>query len=357
MKRVLLYFLLTGVLSTCVAVAQDDAVDKELTQFADSIGKQLQKTGIKKVAVFDLTDLEGSVLGLGKFIAEQTIVNLASGTNSFSVVDRTHLTTILSEHNLSISGLIQPDNVKKFGKFSGVDVIVLGTMTPLKQSVRITAKIISTETADILGAAKGQITKTDEISKLLGQITARPSTNAIVPLSVTNTVENPSTSPRIRESPPIRAVAPIEKNSKQIDELLLKIESLKMSGDQYGATLRATVIFVNRSFTNPIGIGLFSISNTHPESKIYNDRGDIFEIYHTDISGIPMAFSTQDLMEVKPDGVAETTLQYHIHWNNQGGNYSPYRFEAVVLIGDGPSGRYGNVRKLHYIIDVPTASQ
>jgi TolB-like protein len=357
MKRVLLHFLLAIAFSTCVAIAQDDAVDKELTQFADSIGKQLQKSGIKKVAVFDLTDLEGSVLGLGKFIAEQTIVNLASGTNSFSVVDRTHLTTILSEHNLSISGLIQPDNVKKFGKFSGVDVIVLGTMTPLKQTVRITAKIISTETADILGAAKGQITKTDEISKLLGQVIARTNTNAAASHNGTNVTENPQSSQKTKELPPMRAVAPIEKNSKQIAELLVKIESLKMSGDQYSATLRATVIFVNRSSDTPIGIGLFSVSNTHPESRIHNDRGDLFEIYHTDISGIPMAFSDRDLMEVKPDGVAEASLQYHIRWLNQGGNYGPYRFEAEVLIGDGPPGRYGNVRKLHYIIDVPTASQ
>src|SRR6185369_7561001 len=84
-------------------------------------------------------------------------------------IDRANLKRILDENKLTISGLIDPDNAKKLGKISGVDAFVLGSVTVLKNDVQLTAKIIDTDTAEILGAGKARVSKDDEMTQLLGR--------------------------------------------------------------------------------------------------------------------------------------------------------------------------------------------
>jgi len=69
--------------------------------------------GKKKVTVLDFTDLQGGASELGKYIAEQLTVNLVMGKREFSVLDRANLKSILAEHKLTSTGLVDPENAKK----------------------------------------------------------------------------------------------------------------------------------------------------------------------------------------------------------------------------------------------------
>ncbi|MDQ7838693.1 MAG: FlgO family outer membrane protein [Thermodesulfobacteriota bacterium] len=145
------------------------AYEKEIKSISSTIAASISKSGKKTIAVVDFTDLQGNVTELGRFLAEELSVDLTTVAQGFEVIDRTHLKTILAEHKLSISGLIDPNTVKKLGQIAEVDAIITGSITPFGDSIRATVKVIATDTAKMIGAAKGDIDKTKAIEELLAR--------------------------------------------------------------------------------------------------------------------------------------------------------------------------------------------
>lgn len=145
----------------------DEAYEDEIESLSTAMAENMAKAGKKTVAVVDFTDLQGNVTELGRFLAEEFSVALASAGKDFVVVDRTHLKAIFKEHKLADTGIIDPATAKKVGQIAGVDALVTGTITPLEHSIRILVKILDTSTAKIIGASSGNFEKTSAIKKLL----------------------------------------------------------------------------------------------------------------------------------------------------------------------------------------------
>ncbi|MFA6287467.1 MAG: FlgO family outer membrane protein [Opitutaceae bacterium] len=141
--------------------------EQEITTVSHSVSVAVTKAEKKKISVLDFTDLQGRPSELGRFLAEELSVTLVMEAKGFSVLDRANLKSILAEHKLTSEGLVNPENAKKLGQFAGVDAIVLGNITSLKDELVISIKIIATDTAEIVGAARAKILKTAEIQQLL----------------------------------------------------------------------------------------------------------------------------------------------------------------------------------------------
>ena len=88
-------------------------------------------------------------------------------TRSLRVVTRTRLNSLLAEHQLTHTGLLDPENSKKLGLISGVDVLVTGTTTPLNKLVRIALQALDVETPEVIAAATADVRRSRAISKLL----------------------------------------------------------------------------------------------------------------------------------------------------------------------------------------------
>jgi curli biogenesis system outer membrane secretion channel CsgG len=160
----ILCFILCG---HTLARAQD--IDTELSNLTERLAAKIGPKDVKKVAVIDFNDLLGGSSELGKYIAEQMTVDFVMTNRSFSVLDRANLNRILAEHKLTAKGLIDPDNCKKLGMFAGVDAIILGTIIPKGENIVLTAKIITTETAEIVGADKAGFKTDDNVKQLMSQ--------------------------------------------------------------------------------------------------------------------------------------------------------------------------------------------
>src|SRR6266481_10029833 len=141
-RLIIVLILCNSILSQGLLRAQD--MDKELSDLAEKLAVPIKDHGKKKIAVVDFTDLKGGSSELGKYIAEQLTVNLVMGKRDFSVLDRANLKSILAEHKLTATGLVDPENAKKLGMFAGVDALVLGTIIPKNQKITLTAKILTT---------------------------------------------------------------------------------------------------------------------------------------------------------------------------------------------------------------------
>ncbi|MCI5207492.1 MAG: hypothetical protein D3910_01570 [Candidatus Electrothrix sp. ATG2] len=172
-------------------ICTSSAYEAEINKMSEIMAEKIAGANKGKVAVVDFTDLQGDVTELGRFIAEEFSVALAGTGKGFKVVDRTHLKSIIKEHKLSATGVINPDTARKLGKIAGVEALVTGTLTPFGDSVRISVKILDTTTAEIVEANRGNIAKTQAIEELLAR--------GIVTVSMTSGSTKP-TPKRTRES-------------------------------------------------------------------------------------------------------------------------------------------------------------
>lgn len=145
------------------------AYEKEIKALSATMVEKVAKSGKKNVAVVDFMDLQGNTTELGRFLAEEISAELVDNAKGFEIVDRANLRSILTEHKFSMSGLVDPKTVKALGKIAGVDAIVTGTVTPFGDSVRVSAKIIATDTAKVIASAKTDIAKTKAIEELLSK--------------------------------------------------------------------------------------------------------------------------------------------------------------------------------------------
>jgi TolB-like protein len=159
--------LLTGILLSDSPLLF--AYEKEIKSLSSSMAESLVKASKKTIAVADFTDLQGNVTELGRFLGEEFSVALAGAGKSFEVVDRTHLKTLLKEHKLGETGIIDPSTAKKLGQIAGVDTLITGTITPFGDSIRLSVKLLDAATAKVIWATTGDIAKTKAIEELLGR--------------------------------------------------------------------------------------------------------------------------------------------------------------------------------------------
>ena len=145
------------------------AYEKEIRSEAEVIAAKVAEQGKTTVAVVDFTDLQGHVTELGRFMAEELSVALAASGKGFQVVDRTHLRSILEEHKLASSGLIDPETAQALGKIAGVDALITGTITPFADSIHVALKVLDADTANIITSDTVNIPKTQGIQELLAR--------------------------------------------------------------------------------------------------------------------------------------------------------------------------------------------
>jgi TolB-like protein len=139
-----------------------------LDDLAGQVVKNLRSTSKTKIAVVEFSDLDGNVSALGQFIAEELITRLYR-TNSFEVVERHLLNKVMAEHALSLSGLVDGPSAQKLGRILGVEAIATGSITDLGASLKLNARLISTETGTIFAVASTALPKDDSVAGLLAK--------------------------------------------------------------------------------------------------------------------------------------------------------------------------------------------
>lgn len=161
----------------------------------------------KRVAVvnFDYATVQGGVsaifgtnVDVGKGIADVLVVKLVEG-GVYSVIERKAIDKIVTEQNFSNSDRADPASAAKIGKLLGVDAIIIGSITQFgrddkttsvgggaiggitgryglggvgkkssKAAVVISARMVDTNTGEILGVASGKGESTRSGAALLG---------------------------------------------------------------------------------------------------------------------------------------------------------------------------------------------
>lgn len=144
------------------------SLDSQLGVLTQQIVSSLSQEKKSRIAVIEFSNLQGQITELGRYLAEELITRLYR-TRQFDVIERQMLNKVLAEHQLGMSGIIDASSAKELGKILGVDAIATGTVTDLASTIKIHARLISTETGSVFSVASVGVTKDETVSKLLGE--------------------------------------------------------------------------------------------------------------------------------------------------------------------------------------------
>jgi len=169
MKRMLILVCLSSLFATHV-LAQGNVGQRieDLTrQISAKVTAQATAQPKTTIAVVEFADLEGRVSNFGRFVAEELITRLYE-TNKFKVIERQLLNKIITEQKLTLTGIVDPASAKKLGRLLGVDAIISGSVSDLSKTLRVNARMISTETGEIFAVASTEFVKDETVLELLG---------------------------------------------------------------------------------------------------------------------------------------------------------------------------------------------
>ena len=115
--------------------------------------------------------------GLGVDMGEINVVEQMMTTfynlNRFKLFERSQLEAILEEQKLGMAGILDASTAAQIGKGIGVDAIVLGSVTRSGSNLAIDARLIDTETAEIITAQDEMSNRTSihELKEMINRLT------------------------------------------------------------------------------------------------------------------------------------------------------------------------------------------
>ena len=114
----------------------------------------------KVVAVLEFSDNKDSQQDSS--IVQEKITTILIKKKLCRVVERKLLNKVLEELKLESSGIMDETTIKKVGKILGTDVLLMGTINSIKDNslLEVNARLVNTETAEILGAETVEIYRT-----------------------------------------------------------------------------------------------------------------------------------------------------------------------------------------------------
>lgn len=273
-------------------LGQTQDMDKELSNLTEKLATPIKEKAMKRLAVIDFTDLQDSTCGeLGKYIAEQLTVNFVMGKRDFSVLDRANLKRILAEHKLTSLGLVDPENAKQLGKFAGVDSLIIGTIVPKGQTISLTAKVITTETAEIVAAARAEFQQDTNVQQLM----SHPSAEPVARVSA--------------EEKPLLA--------KTYGDLRIELQSLRIVN---GKDFILTLVFTNQNSKKSIWVALVEELMGKMNGRITDSSGYEFSGDSISVTGIELGHYTKypdssrntffPASELKPNDSLTATIKF-----------------------------------------------
>ncbi len=144
--------------------SQTPDVDAQLEESIQDLVSQLSD-GLKKhrvafVAVLPVSDASDSVTTpLGNYLTEKISSGLYS-TGDVKVIERSQLTKVVDELELTMGGKFDDASVKRIGRLLAVDAVVMGSYAELGvNTVEVNSRVVNVETAEVLGVGTIRIPK------------------------------------------------------------------------------------------------------------------------------------------------------------------------------------------------------
>lgn len=190
-----------------------DELDRAIDVLAQQIVERLVESQKTKVGINEFLTLKGETNDLGKFLSEELSTRIINSRKT-QVVERRLLQKVLAEQEMGASQLVDDETAAKIGKLLGADTLCTGTLTDLGSEIKVNARLINAETAEVYGAASVDLPKSRAVLALIGNsggmrpafsTAPQPARNNVRPAALTN---NPPPQQTVTNPPPQQTVQP-----------------------------------------------------------------------------------------------------------------------------------------------------
>ena len=164
-RRLTAYLLYFGFALVVAHPADAAPLREAVDQLAAALAKGLSPGSRLLIAVTDFEDLQGTTSELSRYIAERLTTRFAQSPR-FRVIERRRLAEMLAELKFGMSDLVDPSKAKALGRMTGVEALVVGSLSDLGTTVEIDARLIELETGGLLVAATAAISKDDTVKSM-----------------------------------------------------------------------------------------------------------------------------------------------------------------------------------------------
>jgi TolB-like protein len=122
-------------------------------------------------AVLPFAERGAGVKGYGEKVSDLLFAALSAEPDLW-LVERQDIEKVLSEQELSASGMVDSSKAVKIGSLTGAKVLITGSVVEVDKNMQLIAKIIGTETTRVLGASVSGTSKGD-LSPLVTELSAK----------------------------------------------------------------------------------------------------------------------------------------------------------------------------------------
>ena len=131
------------------------------------------------IAIAAFPHVNDSCSELSNFLVDELVNSLFNlAENQLSIIERSQLDRIFSEMELSLSGAVDMNTTQELGRVHGVDTLLVGTLSNFGEDLRVNARLIDTETAQVYSAAAVNIPRTSTFEDMMSRPAARGCTMA-----------------------------------------------------------------------------------------------------------------------------------------------------------------------------------
>lgn len=141
----------------------EDACVKIASEIAAKLNGLTTKCSIAVTEV----DIGGTSTDLGKLVSSTLSDELVKKGKTYRVVDRAYLDRLMAEHKFGMSGLADPETIKKMGKLLGAAYIIVGQITPAGGKMRFAVRAIDVETGEVVVPGREFISDLSTIKELI----------------------------------------------------------------------------------------------------------------------------------------------------------------------------------------------
>ena len=141
-----------------------------INQLAAQIVERSASADRTTIAISSFPHVDDSCSELSNFLVDELVLSLFSlPDNHLSIIERSQLGRIFAELELSMSGAVDINTTRELGRIHGVETLLVGTLTTIGDDLRINARLIDTETAQVFSAAAVNIPRTSTIEELMSR--------------------------------------------------------------------------------------------------------------------------------------------------------------------------------------------
>jgi TolB-like protein len=240
---------------------------------------------VKRLAIIDFDNISGIAKydGLGKAMSSMLISDIEANVSPkrLQLVERAQIQKVLKEQNFQASGNVDKNTAVQAGKLLGVNYLLIGDVYILNDELIINARLINTETGDIVfskkqeGKTVGWLTLKTNIAKDLASGLSQPFTvptipDKEIPMATITTFGNAIVAKDIGDTTLaeklIETVQDFSPEFKYIDEIKKEIENLRKDVEKIK-------IDVDEAVENP-----YILAHKYLESENYSSALKYFKM-------------------------------------------------------------------------------